>query len=550
MNSTATTSIGNYDLNITQTTEYPYSGDIKVNVAFTDNGKGDATMQDLRIRIPGWAVNKPVDSDLYSYVNPKTQPIVIKVAGQEYTYKVENGFAILPIDEVKKGEVEVILPMDVHQVVSNENLKSNKGLRSYERGPLVYCAEGVDNGNNLDHLYIPENVEYTTKNILPALLNGGTEQILAPAVNVQNSNGEVIKSDTIVRMLPYFARAHRTPSQMKVWIAMDESTLESSLEYIDKVQPCDAAGETAHNLAGTNMRTGADLGWRDSDGGYISYVMAVDPNRPVDLILKQWGSDSNNRKFDIYVDGRKFSYDEIENFAPNQYYYMHHAIPFELTSGKSKVTIKLQSINGSTVGGIFGVYTSITENVPANTVPMDNMWTYVASNLSNHNYVSNGESGIFRNHRWMDGRGIEGQKWTMKVNPTNRNYLMVCYWGGEWDSRDFDIYCDDTFVATEHLINNDPGRFFFRTYIIPEEGTSNKSQVTIHLTSPSGTKTGGIYYSYMMSEPLTNNITSLVGNDVDNSRFFTLTGLETEKPQQGLSIIQKEGNTKKMLVNN
>ena len=75
-------------------------------------------------------------------------------------------------------------------------------------------------------------------------------------------------------------------------------------------------------------------------------------------------------------------------------------------------------------------------------------------------------------------------------------------------------------------------------------------QVTIHLTSPSGTKTGGIYYSYMMSEPLTNNITSLVGNDVENSRFFTLTGLETEKPQQGLSIIQKEGNTKKMLVNN
>ena len=39
---------------------------------------------------------------------------------------------LLPKNDWKEGdEVDVILPMDVHQVVSNENLKSNKGLCAY-----------------------------------------------------------------------------------------------------------------------------------------------------------------------------------------------------------------------------------------------------------------------------------------------------------------------------------------------------------------------------------------------------------------------------------
>ena len=38
-----------------------------------------------------------------------------------------------------------------------------------------------------------------------------------------------------------------------------------------------------------------------------------------------------------------------------------------------------------------------------------------------------------------------------------------------------------------------------RCYPIPEEGTSGKETVRIHLTSPTGTKTGGIFYAYMLS---------------------------------------------------
>ena len=120
---------------------------------------------------------------------------------------------------------------------------------------------------------------------------------------------------------------------------------------------------------------------------------------------------------------------------------------------------------------------------------------------SRHRYSSNGASGTFRGRTWLDGSGTTGQSWTMKVNPTNRNYLMVLYWGDEGDTRNFDIMCDDVLVASESLCHNDPGRFMMRCYPIPEEGTSGKQNVRIHLTSPSGTTTGGIFYVYMMSSP-------------------------------------------------
>ena len=296
------------------------------------------------------------------------------------------------------------------------------------------------------------------------------------------------------------------------------------------------------------MRTGTDLGWRDSDGGYISYDMTTDPDRPNDLILKLWGSDSGNRNFDIYINGTKVAYEEVENFMPGQYYYMRHAMPFDLTKGKKKVTVKLQSINGSTVGGLFGVYTGLSENAPSGTVPMDYMWTGRYQYLKQHSYKGDFDTSFFRNRHCADGTGEEGQSWTMAVNPTNRNYLMIYYWGDENDARDFDIYCDDTFVGKEHLLNNEPGRFFFRTYIIPEEGTSGKDKVTIRLTSPSGTKTGGVYYAYMMSEPIVDGIAETEVTEECAPRFFSLSGVETQQPMPGINIVQQGNKVTKIAV--
>ena len=79
----------------------------------------------------------------------------------------------------------------------------------------------------------------------------------------------------------------------------------------------------------------------------------------MDVVLKLWGSDNGNRRFYITVDGRRIAQEVVENCAPGQYYYARHAIPAELSRGKQSVTVKLESDNGSLVGGLFGLYTTI-----------------------------------------------------------------------------------------------------------------------------------------------------------------------------------------------
>ena len=538
--STATASVGDAKFGITVTGSYPYKGEMKLTFSSVE---GNVNGKSLKVRIPGWAVNKPVESDLYSYTNPTTTPVVIKINDEEVDYSVHDGYALLQKNWHEGDEVSLSLPMDIHQVVSNTNLKSNEGLCAYERGPLVYCAEGIDNGGKLDNLFIEEGakgVSATAPTTLTSLFKGGIQRIRMSGKSATLNGDEVTTTSKNIFLIPYFARAHRAASSMLVWIPIDASKMERPIDFIDEVKVCNSASENAHNLQGSNMRTGSDLGWRDAPGGWISYELKIDSGRPMDFITKQWGSDGGDRRYDIYCDGTVFAYDELNGFAPNEYYYMRHPIPFELTKGKEKVTIKMQAINAdNTVGGIFGVYTALSEGVPGGTVPVDYFWTSQTSSRSRHKYSSNGSNGSFRNRTWLDGSGTTGQRWTMKVNKTNRNYLMLLYWGDEGDVRNFDIMCDDVLVASESLCHNDPGRFMMRCYPIPEEATSGKESVRIHLTSPTGTRTGGLFYAYMMSSKddptgISNPTSFMKGEDLG---IFNLQGMQLNEPRPGINII-------------
>ncbi|MBR5052554.1 MAG: hypothetical protein IKW91_04965, partial [Bacteroidaceae bacterium] len=370
------------------------------------------------------------------------------------------------------------------------------------------------------------------------LFKGGIQQLRLNGKSVTLNGDEVETKDKVIRLIPYFARAHRAASAMLVWIPTDASKMEQPISFLDEVKICNSASEQAHNLQGENMRTGSDLGWRDAPNGWISYDMKVDPLRPTDLVLKLWGSDGGNRRFNIYCDGTVFSYEELNSFAPNEYYYMRHPIPFDLTKDKEKVTIKMQATNAdNTVGGLFGVYTALPEDVPEGSVTVDYMWTTKPASRTSHRYSSNGSSGSFRNRTWLDGSGTTGQSWTMKVDKTHRNYLMLLYWGDEGDARNFDIMCDDVYVASESLLHNDPGRFMMRLYPIPEEGTSGKESVRIHLTSPTGTKTGGIFYAYMLSLKDETGINNLNENDNENRGIYNLLGQQLPAPQPGINIV-------------
>jgi DUF1680 family protein len=59
---------------------------------------------------------------------------------------VEKGYLKLNRAWKKGDVVELALDMPVRKVMSNENVKTNQGKVAIERGPVLYCAEGHDNG--------------------------------------------------------------------------------------------------------------------------------------------------------------------------------------------------------------------------------------------------------------------------------------------------------------------------------------------------------------------------------------------------------------------
>ncbi|WP_423130446.1 glycoside hydrolase family 127 protein [Gaoshiqia sp. Z1-71] len=185
---------------ISQETNYPWEGDIKLTVS-----PPKETRFPLCLRIPGWAVNQPVPGDLYSYTAAGEQAPVILVNGEPVEAKKEHGYAV--IDRAwKKGDVvEYSLPMEVKKVKANELVAENRGKLALERGPVVFCVEEVDNPE-IDALDFSVNTRLTAA-FVPELLNG------VLTVTAQNDDGSMQFA-----AIPYYAWNNRGANKMKVWL--------------------------------------------------------------------------------------------------------------------------------------------------------------------------------------------------------------------------------------------------------------------------------------------------------------------------------------------
>jgi len=101
--------------------------------------------------------------------------------------------------------------------------------------------------------------------------------------------------------------------------------------------------------------------------------------------------------------------------------------------------------------------------------------------------------GLFGNRPWRDTRAGGWFGFEMKVTPDTPVKLICTFWGNDGPGRDFDILVDDQKIATEHLNQNHPGRFFSVMYDIPRQLTEGKSKVTVKFKARLGRTAGGVY---------------------------------------------------------
>ncbi|MEO8568718.1 MAG: glycoside hydrolase family 127 protein [Ginsengibacter sp.] len=204
--------IQNRQVDIVQQNNYPWDGDLK----FTVNPKSSSAFSML-IRIPGWAQNDAMPSDLYSFQNNSNKKVIIKINGKEAGYNIEKGYAVLKRTWQKNDVVEVNLPMEVRRVVADARVKSDIGKVALQRGPIMYCAEWIDNNNKAANIVMPAGTTFTTT-FKPGLLNG-IEVIEAnvPAVIIDESGESIHTEKQAFTAIPYYAWANRGKGEMMMW---------------------------------------------------------------------------------------------------------------------------------------------------------------------------------------------------------------------------------------------------------------------------------------------------------------------------------------------
>jgi uncharacterized protein len=211
--STGSIMVNNKEVQIVQENNYPWSGDLTFKV----DTKSSAPLRML-IRIPGWAVNQVVPSDLYSFVKQSSTKVPITVNGKAMEYTIENGYAALSRTWKKGDVINVVLPMEVQQITSNPKVENNIGKVALQRGPLVYCAEWPDNFGMTSNLILPVKATFTTE-YKADLLNGVMiVKSEAMAIHVDVNNNAVSTKAQSFTAIPYYAWAHRGKGEMMIWL--------------------------------------------------------------------------------------------------------------------------------------------------------------------------------------------------------------------------------------------------------------------------------------------------------------------------------------------
>lgn len=204
-NNLSTRMLDGSTLKLTQDTEYPWKGLIKLTV---DECKAEAF--DIAVRIPGWATGAD-----------------ISINGKPAGVEAKPGTYVLLNREWKAGDVIVVdLPMEATLVEGHSRIEEVRNQVAIKRGPVVYCVETPD---------LPDN-----SGVLDVYLAGKNE--LTSEYKSDFLGGlTVIKSDVLIRkdkkdegmyhqvsapewekhqlqFVPYYAWSNRGTADMTVFL--------------------------------------------------------------------------------------------------------------------------------------------------------------------------------------------------------------------------------------------------------------------------------------------------------------------------------------------
>ncbi|WP_224337635.1 glycoside hydrolase family 127 protein [Haloprofundus halobius] len=196
---TLATSVHGVDVDVNQTSALPWDGDVTLEIDADD-------VIPVNLRIPEWCTEATV-----------------AVNGEEVDH---DGSRYIRLDREWDGEtIELDLAMEPELVAAHPAVESDAGRVAVERGPLVYCAEEVDNDRPLHQYAVCTDGD----------VNAAHREDLLGGVTVLEADADVPTLDewegllylpddetrtesTTLTLVPYHSWDNRDPGAMQVWM--------------------------------------------------------------------------------------------------------------------------------------------------------------------------------------------------------------------------------------------------------------------------------------------------------------------------------------------
>ena len=198
---------------LAQRTDYPWKGTSAIAVTPAAAGQRFA----LKVRIPGWAMGRPVPSTLYEQtVAADASGISVKVNGTLVPLALDKGYCTIDRAWRRGDAVTVDIPMPVKRIKADARVEADHGRLAVERGPILWCAEGIDNGGRALDIVLPADAAFAEKSVDVC----GVKMLALATTGCHVQKGiEKFKVGPAcpVTLIPYFAWCHRGAGEMQTW---------------------------------------------------------------------------------------------------------------------------------------------------------------------------------------------------------------------------------------------------------------------------------------------------------------------------------------------
>ncbi len=329
-------------IKITQATDFPQEQGTTIHVS-----ANKPVRFTIHIRYPYWA----------------DQGIEISVNGKTENMEGEPGSFVAITRKWHEGDrVEICLPFSLRL----EEMPDDPNRVAVMYGPLVLAGDLGPVGDR-------RGQETPT---VPVLMTRERDPSLWLAPNQEETN--VFATQNIgrprdVEFKPFYKIHDRrysvywdlhTEESLKA-LEVEEKKMaarrkEIDARTVDFLQPGDKNSETSHNFKGEMTRAGRfkERGNRQAErGGWFSYDLSVKPDAENILFVEYWGGFPGTKTFDIFVNGEIIATEDIANKKDGYFIYEEYTIPFVLTRGKSRITVKFQGHVGHRAGPVFEIRT-------------------------------------------------------------------------------------------------------------------------------------------------------------------------------------------------